>query len=139
MWAKSHSITTKEISSSELWAVYTDINNWHKWDDEIEYAKLEGEFAEGKFFELKPKGGPKVKIQIIKAIQNKQFKDLTKFPLAKMYGNHEFEETPEGLKVTVTMTVEGPLGFIWRKLVAEDIVKGLPEKFSEQVKYAKRK
>jgi len=42
-----------------------DINNWYKFNDDIEYAKLDGEFEEGNFFILGLKSGQKVKIEVL--------------------------------------------------------------------------
>jgi hypothetical protein len=86
---------------------------------------------------FQPKGGPRLKIGIVEATENKNFTDLTIFPLAKMYGEHTFEETPNGLKLTTTMKVEGLLGFVWRKIVAQKIVDALPEDMQQQIKTAK--
>jgi hypothetical protein len=62
--------------------------------------------------------------------------DVTRFPLAKMYGEHIFEETAEGLKITITMSVKGILSFLWVKLVAQKIVDDLPIDMLAQVKAA---
>ena len=137
MWAKSHTVVTKEATKEQLWKLFADVNNWHKWDEGIESAKMEGRFEKGNHFLLKPKNGPKVKIELIETIENKKFVDFTKFPLAKMYGEHIFEETPNGLKLTTTMKVEGLLGFVWRKIVAQKIVDTLPEDMQQQIKTAK--
>jgi hypothetical protein len=107
-------------------------------DTEIEYAKMEGKFEKGNHFILKPKGGPKVKIELIETIENKKFVDYTKFPLAKMYGEHIFEETNEGLKITTTMKVEGLLSFVWIKLVAQGIVDSLPKETQQQITFASK-
>jgi hypothetical protein len=138
MWKKSHTIVTKEATKEQMWKLFSDVNNWHKWDKGIDYAKIEGKFEQGNTFELKPKGNGKVKIVLYETIENQKFVDLTKFPLAKMYGEHTFEDTPEGLKITTKMSVEGILGFLWRKIVAEDIVNGLPQEMIGQVKYASK-
>jgi hypothetical protein len=138
MWTKSHSLTTKKAAKEQLWKLFADVNNWHTWDEGIEYARLEGKFERGNHFLLKPKKGPKVKIELIEAIENKKFVDLTKFPGAKMYGEHIFDETPEGLKITTTMKVEGPLGFLWRKIVAENIANALPAEMEQQVEIASK-
>jgi hypothetical protein len=98
---------------------------------------MEGEFVKGNSFILKPKGGPKVKIRLVETIENKLFIDLTNFPLAKMYGEHSLEETKEGLKITTTMTVSGLLKGLWIKLVAQNIVDGLPEETQHQINIAK--
>ena len=136
MWTKSHSVVSKTTSKEQIWKLFSNVNNWASWDQGIEYARLEGPFQTGSFFTLKPKGGPKVKIELIEATPNKSFTDLTRFPLAKMYGSHTFEETAEGLKMTTTMTVTGPLGFLWRKIVAQNIVDGLPQEMIHQAQTA---
>lgn len=127
MWSKSYSRTVKGLDVDRLWQVWTDINQWHTWHGDIEYAKLDGEFKVGNTFLLKPKGGPKVKIEIIRVEANKVFTDLTKFPLAKMYGVHEFIRHGDELEIRTTMSIEGGLSFLWRKLVAEDVANGMPE------------
>jgi len=136
MWSQSHTLITKEATKEQMWKLFADVNNWHTWDDGIEYAKLEGKFEKGNHFLLKPKKGPKIKIELYETIPNRKFVDLTHFPLAKMYGEHTFEDTPEGLKLTVTMTVSGLLGFLWKKIVAQDIVNNLPEEMQNQVRVA---
>ena len=136
MWTKSHSLTTKEVTKEQMWKLFSDVNNWHTWDNGIEYAKMDGKFEKGNFFELKPKGGPKVKIQLVETTVNKSFTDFTQFPLAKMYGEHYFEETPDGLKITTTMRINGPLAFLWRRLVAQGIADSLPEEMPAQIKHA---
>jgi hypothetical protein len=136
MWTKSYSITTKAVSKEQMWKLFADVNNWHRWDTGIEFAKLDGKFEKGSHFVLRPKGGPNVKIELIETIENKGFTDLTKFPLARMYGKHVFEERPEGLKITTTMSVKGILGFLWIKLVAQKIVEALPGDMQMQVEAA---
>jgi hypothetical protein len=136
MWTKTHSIVTNEATKEQMWKLFADVNNWHKWDSEIEYAKMDGKFQQGNHFILKPKNGPKVKINLVETIENRKFVDLTKFPLAKMYGEHTFEETPKGLKITTTMKVEGMLSFLWVKLVAQNIANALPVEMQHQAKFA---
>jgi hypothetical protein len=138
MWTKSYSIVTREVTKEQMWKLFADVNNWHTWDTGIEFAKLEGKFEKGNHFMFQPKGGPKLKIEIIEAIENQNFTDFTKFPLAKMYGEHTFEDTPNGLKITTTMKVEGILGFLWIKIVAQKIVDALPTDMREQIKAASK-
>lgn len=137
MWSKSHSIVTKEVTKEQMWKLFSNVNDWHTWDKSVEFARLEGKFEKGNHFMFQPKGGPKLKIGIVEATENRSFTDFTKFPLAKMYGEHIFEETPNGLKLTTTMKVKGPLGFLWRKLVAQKIVDTLAEDMQQQIKTAK--
>lgn len=136
MWSKTYSTVTTEVTKEQMWKLFQDVNNWHTWDEGIEFAKMEGKFIKGNFFTLRPKGGPNVKIQIVETIENQMFLDFTKFPLAKMYGEHQLEETPNGLKITNTITVKGILGFLWRKIVAQKIVDDFPKDIQAQIKAA---
>lgn len=138
MWTRSHSIVTTEATKEQMWKLFADVNNWHTWDKGIEFAKMEGKFEKGNHFLLKQKGGPKLTIKLIEAIENVRFIDCTKFPLSKMYGEHQFEETPQGLKITTTMKVEGLFALLWIKLVAKGIVEGLPDEMQAQVKTASK-
>jgi len=138
MWTKSHSIVTEEVTKEQMWKLFADVNNWHTWDEGIEFAKMDGKFEKGNFFTLRPKGGPNVKVELLETVENKSFLDVTKFPLAKMFDNHTFEETPQGLKITNTISVTGVLGFLWRKIVAQKIVDSLPNDMQTQIKSASK-
>lgn len=138
MWTKSHSIVTKEVTKEQMWSLFSDVNTWDTWDKGIEYAKLDGKFEAGSIILLKPKDGPKVTIKIIETVENNKFLDYSQFPGAKMYDNHQFEETPQGLKITITISVTGILGFLWVKLVAQNLVDNLPNDMLEQIKAAKK-
>ncbi|TXI71390.1 MAG: polyketide cyclase [Cyclobacteriaceae bacterium] len=138
MWSKSYSVVTKDVTGKQMWKLFADVNHWHTWDTGIEFARMEGRFEKGNFFTLRPKGGPNVKIELLETIENEMFLDVTRFPLAKMYDQHTFEQTSEGLTITNNITVTGPLGFFWRKIVAQKIVDNLPADVQHQINAAKK-
>ncbi|MEP7167706.1 MAG: SRPBCC family protein [Candidatus Woesebacteria bacterium] len=138
MWTRSHQIVTKEVTKEQMWKLFSDVNNWHTWDQGCEFAKMEGKFEKGNHFILRPKGGPNVKIELLEVVENKSFLDVTKFPLAKMYDNHQFEETADGLKITHTITVEGILGFLWVKIVAQKLADASLTDMQAQIKAASK-
>ncbi|WP_411823941.1 SRPBCC family protein [Leptospira sp. 'Mane'] len=138
MWIKSYSITTKKVTKEQIWKLFEDVNNWHTWDEGIEFAKIEGKFEAGNHFILRPKGGPNVKVELLETVKNRMFSDVTRFPLARMYDQHLFEETKDGLKITNTITVKGLLGFLWIKLVAQNIVDSLPKDVAKQIETASK-
>jgi len=113
------------ISREEIYAFWADVNNWTKWNDEIESATLEGTFSKGNFFTLTLKGGSKVKIELLEVEENKGFTDLTKFPLAKMYGIHEIVEKEGKIELIATIKIEGLLSFLWTKIVAQGVADNL--------------
>ncbi len=136
MWTRTHSIVTDKVTKEQIWKLFADVNKWHTWDEGIEFAKLEGKFEKGNHFKLRPKGGPDVKVELLKTVENVMFLDVTSFPLAKMYDKHEFKETPEGLEITNTITVKGLLSFLWVKLVAKKIAESLPSDMEKQIETA---
>ena len=139
MWQTTHELIVKDVTKEQIWSTWSDVNRWHQWDRDIEFTKLSGLFQEGNQFELKPKDGPKVTIHIVKCDPLHGFTDLVHFPLAKMYSIHSMEEMPQSLKVVHTIRVEGLLGWLWRKLVAQKIADGMPEQTELLVKTAKQK
>ncbi len=138
MWARTHSIVTKEVTKEQMWKLFSDVNNWHTWDKGCEFAKIEGPFQKGNHFTLRPKGGPTVSIELLEVVENISFTDVTRFPLARMYDTHQFEETANELKITHTITVEGILGFLWVKIVAQKLADALPLDMQEQIKAAQK-
>lgn len=137
MWSKTYSKKVKGLKAEQAWKVWTDVNQWHTWQGDIEYAKLEGEFKVGNTFLLKPKGGPQVNIEIIKVETNRQFTDLTRFPGARMYGSHEFVTHGDELEIKTTMSIDGLLSFLWRKIVAEDVANGMMAQTENLIEKAK--
>lgn len=138
MWERSYSKTFKGVTAAQIWEVLTDFDNWPKWQSDLEYCKLLGKREGGSSFDLKPKNGPKVCIRILEYKRPTCLTDCTKFPGAKMQITHFFETTKEGVKSTTTMRVTGVLGFLWRKLVAEDIMNHEPEQMEALIERAKK-
>lgn len=136
MWTKSYSIVTKDVTKEQMWKLISDVNNWHTWDKGIEFAKMEGNFEKGNKILLKAKGGPKVNIEILETVKNKRFYDVSKMPLAKIFDDHIYEETKDGLKISGIITVKGVLGFLWVKIVAQKLADSLPDDIKEQIKAA---
>ncbi len=127
MWIRTYSKVYPGIKKEDVWRVWTDINQWADWHDDLDYCKLEGPFAVGNFFMLKPKGAPAVKIVLTEIVEGQKFTDCTLFFGAKMYDTHELEETPEGLKLSNTLWVTGPLKWLWIKLVAKHVADTVPD------------
>ena len=138
MWTKTHSIVTKEATKEQMWNLFTDINNWHVWNNEIEFAKLEGKFEAGNHYLIQPKNGRIVKVKLLEVIENKHCLEFGEFPLAKMYYDHILEETPKGLEITSTITMKGLLSFLWVQLVVKKIAASMPEHVQEQIKVASK-
>jgi hypothetical protein len=135
MWKKTHTKVYPGIKSQDVWKIWMDINNWPKWHSDLESCKLEGSFAVGNHFMLKPKGMGAVKILLTQIDEGRSFTDCTKFPGASMYDLHELEDTPAGLVMKNTLMVKGFLSFLWIKLVAQKVADSVPEEMDALVQY----
>lgn len=138
MWSQSYSKTVKGLRAEQVWKVWSDVNQWQTWQGDLEYAKLEGSFSQGNKLIFKPKGGPKINIELTEVKPNLVFVDLTRFFLAKMYDSHELIQKGDELEIKTTIRLEGILSFLWKKLVVEDIVKGLPEQTERLIEQARK-
>jgi hypothetical protein len=137
MWVKEYSKVFKNVNKAEIWKIWTDINNWPKWHSDLESCTLEGEFAVGNCFMLKPKGMKAVKIKLTEVEANCYFTDCTVFPGAKMHDTHALEETEHGLKITNKLVVTGPLKWLWVKLVAQNVANSIPEETEALIELAR--
>ncbi len=137
MWTKSFSKIYPEVKKEAVWGLWKDVNHWPQWDTELEYCKMESEFIAGSQFMLKPIGGPKVKITLSEVVPNKTFTDYCRFFGATMHDIHELEETTNGLRITNTITVSGPLRFFWVHCVAKKITASIPKNLDALVRLAR--
>ena len=136
MWKKVYSRTFQGVEREKIWDMWTDVNNWPSWHGDLDYCTLEGDFEVGNHFMLKPKGVSPVKIIITEIKPGYSFTDCTRFFGAKMYDTHAMEETADGLILTNTLVVTGPLRWLWIKLVAQHVANTVPEEMEALVKCA---
>lgn len=137
MWERTYSKIFKDVKKQDIWAMWIDVNNWPKWHGDLEYCKLDGAFEVGNHFMLKPKGIRPVKIVLTEIHEGASFTDCTTFPGAKMYDTHALEKVPEGLKLSNTLVVTGPLKWLWVKLVAQNVAGTVAEEMESLVKLAR--
>jgi uncharacterized membrane protein len=131
----SHSIRT-DLSTQRLWAVFSDLENWPTWDTELERTQWVD--RERKIFSLKPKGGGAVKIRVSAFEEGKLWTDRASFPLAVLEGEHQFVALPDGgTELRTSMTIKGPLAFLWDRLVVKGIAAGVPAQTKALIQHAR--
>lgn len=137
MWTRTYSKNYKNISKEKIWKLWTDVNNWPKWHGDLDSCTMEGPFVVGNHFMLKPKGVKPVKIILTEIKEGRKFTDCTTFFGAKMIDTHEMEETSDGLCLTNTLVVTGPLKWLWIKLVAQNVADTVPHEMEALVDLAR--
>jgi len=139
MWIRSYSKVYPDIKKDEIWRLWTDVNNWHLWDPDIEYGRIEEPFAVGSHFFFKPKNMSEVALKLVEVEPKRKYTDHCRFFGANLYGTHEMEEARSGLKLTTTIRISGPLCLLWAKLVGQGIVETLPEQMESLINLARSK
>lgn len=134
MWIKSYSRIYQDVKKEDVWQIWSDVDHYLRWHDDLDYCRLHGEFAVGSYFMLKPKGAPAVKVEIIELIENKKFIDCTRFFGARMFDIHELEATEDGLQIKNTIKVTGWLSFFWVQLIAKKVAASAPKETDSLVK-----
>jgi hypothetical protein len=137
MWTKTYSKTFAGIKREAIWRLWTDINNWPTWHGDLDYCQLDGDFAVGNHFMLKPKGINPVKIVLTDINEGHAFTDCTSFLGARMYDTHSMEDTADGLQLSNTLVVTGPLAWLWIKLVAGNVADSVPAEMEALVALAR--
>lgn len=113
-------------NSEQIYSLYKDVSGWSQWDPETESAEMNGEFRLGATGEIKPKGAPKSKIELIEVTENQSFTVQSKLPLCKMHFIHILEPHAEGTRVVNRVVFSGALSPVFGRLIGSGIKKGLP-------------
>lgn len=119
-------VTKQSKSSKEaIWKLWSDVDNWNKWDGDVLSSAIQGQFVTGSKGILKPKGGPKTKFKITKAIENRCFTNRSILPLCVIDFIHEMHDVDGGIEVSHRIEMNGFLSNFFSKIMGKNIAKGL--------------
>ena len=76
-WHKEYSIETT-ASAEVIWSLFRDVPGWKRWNTGIESIELEGPFADGTWFTMKPPGQDAFRSRLLDVRQNEGFVDETR-------------------------------------------------------------
>ena len=128
MWVYEHTIEAMNITPEQIWATYQNVRAWPSWDSELQSASLLGDFEVGSKIIIKPKKGPKAKAVITECVPFEKFTDATKLPLkTELIFSHQIEQNSKNIKLTHRVSIDGPLTFIFKRLIGKPIQKHLPD------------
>src|ERR1700730_17552287 len=81
MFCTEMSVVAK-ASAQDVWALWSDVGSWSKWDPDVEVCQLkQSSFQKGATAILKPRGGPKINIEIVECIARQKFVSHSFLPL----------------------------------------------------------
>jgi hypothetical protein len=140
MFSNEVSVLTK-ASPLDIWNLWSDVTSWAKWDPDVEHCQLkQGSFQQGAKALLKPRGGPKVNVEITECIPHQKFVSHSLLPLTTLVFHHEITPQPSG-ETLITHRIEfhGLLAPFFYFVMGRGIVKGLPQALNNLSRLAERK
>jgi len=128
-WAHEETVLTT-ATDEQVWGVWSTPNDWHQWDNGLEWARLDGPFVTGSRGRLKPVGGPEVTFVLLNVLSKRRFTNRSFLPLTHLDFIHSYTPgtSPEqGGQITVRIEMHGWLTPLFRRIIGRDIQKTLPE------------
>ncbi len=135
MWYKKRTIETN-ATKEQVWKLWTNVENWNNWDNQVEFSKLNGDFEKGTYGILKPIKSPKSKFQLILVDDLRAFTTRSCLPLTKLDFTHGLNEKDGKLYITHGVKITGVLTFLFSKVIGEKIIKELPHAMEKLSKMA---
>jgi Polyketide cyclase / dehydrase and lipid transport len=108
LWTGEHTIETKATAET-LWALFRDVASWTTWNAGIEMVRLDGPFAAGTTFTMKPPGQDPLRSTLVEVRANESFVDETRVDDLVVTVAHRLEPLPTGgTRITYAARAEGP-------------------------------
>ncbi len=120
MWTETTSIATT-ATPQRVWKLFEDVAGWTDWNAGIEHVCLEGPFASGSTFVMKPPGMDALRSTLRDVRPHAGFVDETLLEQTRFLVSHELHPLPSGgTRITYAVRVEGPEAATLGPLVTAD-------------------
>lgn len=104
MWTYEHSVETAAAPEA-VWRLWADVENWGKWNADIEGIEIDGPFAAGTGIVMNPAGPDPVRLRIAEAVVGEVFVDEARFDGLLLRTIHRLDRG-ERLRTRVTYRME---------------------------------
>ena len=122
----TRAITRTRARPEHVWTLWADVAEWKQWDAEVESSQLEGAFVVGGRGSLKPKGGPMSPFVLTHVEPLAAFTDRSSLPLFTLDFVHVMRVEGEETVIEHRIEMNGPLTFLFRRLIGANLERGLP-------------
>lgn len=137
MWEFQQSVTKNSLSKEQVWATWSEVSNWNKWDDDIESS--EGVFGDNSTLLIRPKSGPSITATMT-CVPDESFTVNSNLPLwTRLEFVHIIKNSSAGLEITHGIKISGPLTFLFRYIIGRSVEANLPIAMEKLVQIAKSK
>jgi len=107
-WHIDHTIETP-LAPERLWPFFANVAGWKDWNPGVEESALEGPFASGTWFSMKPPGQDALRSQLLEVRAGDSFVDQTRVGDLVVTVAHRIERLPSGsTRITYSVEAVGP-------------------------------
>ena len=96
---------------------WLDHDTWSSWSPDTEWVRIADPVEVGSRGVMKINGGPKVKFVVKTLSPGSEYTDTTMFLGARLDFQHTAQRTDGHTNLMVRVTMNGPLAFLWAKVV----------------------
>jgi hypothetical protein len=107
-WKTEFSAETS-ASVETIWQIFRDVGAWQNWNAGIESLEIDGPFASGTWFSMKPPGQDALRSCLIEVRENECFVDETRVGELTVRVSHRIQRLgTASTRVTYSVEAEGP-------------------------------
>lgn len=107
-WRSEYAIETSAAAET-IWGIFRDVAAWKNWNAGIEQIEIEGPFAAGTWFTMKPPGEEALRSQLIEVRENVCFIDETRVGDLTILVAHRIEALgPARTRIVYAVDAHGP-------------------------------
>ncbi|MCU0626938.1 MAG: SRPBCC family protein [Gemmatimonadaceae bacterium] len=121
---------TVRATPAQVFALWADSAGWPRWDPDVKAARIDGPFVAGATGSITPQQGPTLRIRVTRVLPDRAFDAEARLPLCTMRFEHECEAAGDAsgaaTRVTHRVVFEGPLAFVFRRVIGPSLVTGIP-------------
>jgi hypothetical protein len=109
MWRHQETVETTAAPDA-VWRLWSDVSAWSDWDEDIEWARLDGAFETGARGRMKPRGVPPSSFRLASVVPGRSYTVESRLPLATLEFHHELGTGARGgTSFSHRATFSGPL------------------------------
>jgi len=111
-----------------VWRRYLDVANWCDWSRlGVEWSRIDGPFEVGTKGKSKPPGSRALRFRLVAVEPDAFFASEGKLPGGRLLFEHRIEPRDSGVRITHTVTLSGPLAFLYAPFVKKSVERGLTD------------
>jgi hypothetical protein len=112
----SHTLKTS-ASPEIIWSIWTDVENWSRWDTELLDSRLEDPFGLGAVGQLTPKSGRVSTFRISQLNLGKSYTFTIRLPFCSLNVHRYLSSHSDGTYFTHEVSFQGFLAFVFGLLL----------------------